>query len=306
MRSDRRFYAGIAAVVLGLLAAPRDADAFCRTQSNGVTRGCSIRPGQCCTTGKNLFWPARCTGYSFSTAGSRKVSIDTARTLMREAFDAWQSVTCNETGDHPAMSAVEIDETKLTTVGYDKNGANANVILFRDDQWSYEGDNSLGLTTLSFDVNTGMILDADMELNTSEPHLSVTGPVAPDGFDLETVIVHEAGHFLGLAHSGDPQATMFSHYVPGNTDMSSLELDDAQGICAIYPPSGVRDNGLLATTENCAAPRGGFDNGDRGSVSHGCAVADLAASGRESDRSAWVLVGLGVGITLMMKRRRSA
>ena len=40
-------------------------------------------------------------------------------------------------------------------------------------------------------------------------------PVVPAGaYDFLTVVTHETGHFLGLAHSGNTQATMYWQVSP--------------------------------------------------------------------------------------------
>ncbi|KAJ0754475.1 putative matrilysin [Helianthus annuus] len=59
------------------------------------------------------------------------------------------------------------------------------------------------------------------------------GPGAVAGaFDLETVAVHEIGHLLGLGHSEDQNAVMFSGIPSGVVKV--LNTDDIQGIKALY------------------------------------------------------------------------
>ncbi|PQM32864.1 metalloendoproteinase 3-MMP-like [Prunus yedoensis var. nudiflora] len=53
----------------------------------------------------------------------------------------------------------------------------------------------------------------------------------PDGFDLETVALHEIGHLLGLGHSDVEGAVMVSGIRTGFTQ--SLHADDIQGIKAL-------------------------------------------------------------------------
>jgi hypothetical protein len=177
---------------------------------------------------------------------------------------------------------------------------NQHAIIFRDDRWPYPNDlnNTLGLTTLTFDPDTGEIYDADMEINSTVP-LAVSDPVPPTGNDLMSIITHESGHFFGMAHSNDSAATMFAHYTPGSTNMRTLTADDTSGICSIYTPSGdravdtsVASGGTIAEDSCDPTPRHGFqsectaDGGAGGGAgSHaGCAVsaARLAESGSGS------------------------
>ena len=53
--------------------------------------------------------------------------------------------------------------------------------------------------------------------------------------DLQNTLTHESGHFIGLAHSPVPGATMNATTQPGETLKRSLAPDDAAGVCAIYP-----------------------------------------------------------------------
>jgi hypothetical protein len=109
-------------------------------------------------------------------------------------------------------------------------------VVFREDEWPYLGAaNAIGLTTTRFDTKTGELWDADVELNGATQSLSIGDPITGD--DLLSVLTHEAGHFLGLSHTFDGEATMRAVYDPSHDGdaFRTLEDDDIQGICAIYP-----------------------------------------------------------------------
>src|ERR1019366_8185381 len=75
-------------------------------------------------------------------------------------------------------------------------------------------------------------------------------------YDLGSILTHEAGHFLGLAHTADTSAVMYASYSPGAT---VLTPDDVAGICSIYPSDGTRETGagrILAGPCNPAPPLG--------------------------------------------------
>ncbi|KAI3700806.1 hypothetical protein L2E82_45444 [Cichorium intybus] len=54
----------------------------------------------------------------------------------------------------------------------------------------------------------------------------------PGFFDMESVAIHEIGHLLGLGHSQDRSAIMFSSISSGVT--KGLAADDIQGLRALY------------------------------------------------------------------------
>jgi hypothetical protein len=118
---------------------------------------------------------------------------------------------------------------------------------------------------VTFDPTTGEIFDADMEINSHDQTVTVSGPLPANGYDFESIVTHETGHFLGMAHSGDARATMFAHYQPGTTAMRNLSSDDVTGICSVYPPNGTR-----ATSTGNALPEGVCDPTPRHGFSTQC------------------------------------
>ncbi len=80
----------------------------------------------------------------------------------------------------------------------------------------------------------------------------------PNGYyDLASILTHEAGHFLGLAHSAETSAVMYAHYHPGQ---NVLTPDDVGGICSIYPPDLTRNTagGAIGSVLCNATPPLGF------------------------------------------------
>ncbi|HVY46636.1 MAG TPA: matrixin family metalloprotease, partial [Minicystis sp.] len=232
-----------AALALGLavLAAPAPAAAFCRTSTcgaQGTSQVCTpAGPGDC---GKPLFWPSPpCIGYWLQKDASREVSLDAARQVFDEAFATWAGADCGG-GAHPSLVVKDAGTVACHTQEYNESAGNANVIMFDDDTWPYEGSsNTLALTTVTYDVDTGEIYDADMELNSAQVQFT-TGDTGIE-FDLPSIAQHETGHFLGLAHSQLSDATMFATYKQGDTSLRTLAADDVAAICAVYPPGTVID-----------------------------------------------------------------
>lgn len=82
----------------------------------------------------------------------------------------------------------------------------------------------------------GQILDADILFN---PAVTFTTDGSA-GTDLQTVLTHEIGHFLGLDHSAVVKATMFPYAPPVERTLGS---DDVAAIAMLYP----KDSPDLAT-----------------------------------------------------------
>ncbi|PWA52187.1 Metallopeptidase, catalytic domain-containing protein [Artemisia annua] len=66
----------------------------------------------------------------------------------------------------------------------------------------------------------------------ADENWSVGPEPVPDTIDLQSVALHEIGHLLGLAHSEDENAAMWSSFPVGS--LKGLNSDDIQGIKALY------------------------------------------------------------------------
>jgi hypothetical protein len=215
-----------------LLALSRDAHAFCRTRTDPVSSD------DCAAVGPSLYWKNQCVGYALNQAASKKADLLKARAIVATAFAAW---TAENSICTPGVRAIELNPTNTSTAGFDPNIVNENVIVFRDASWPYhDAGNPLALTTVTFNADTGEILDADIEVNTADPAVTAAEPLPASGYDLQSIITHEVGHFLGLAHSHIDGATMEARYDRGQTGLRTLEVDDQEGICTIYPTTETR------------------------------------------------------------------
>jgi hypothetical protein len=109
----------------------------------------------------------------------------------------------------------------------------------------------LGIQVGSSVVSTqlGQILDADIYFNPSDSNVTFATPqelpAAPKAYDLESVLTHELGHFLGFSHSGVWSAMMFP-FAPAPGTISGVRPaaqqpdaplgdDDRTGLRVLYP-----------------------------------------------------------------------
>jgi hypothetical protein len=120
-----------------------------------------------------------------------------------------------------------------------KNNSNdgQNVFMWQSGSWPAQlGDvNSVIGVTLPVWDNTAKILDADIVFNNVGFCWDDSGnnPCV----DTLSIATHEQGHFLGLGHSSVSGATMEPSYGGGNS-LASIEQDDMDGVCALYPRQG--------------------------------------------------------------------
>ncbi len=255
---------GAFALALGLTLAAPDASAFCRTTTEKSPPDYDAVGAGCWGRGVPLFWRNACVGYSMNRAASRKISYEDAADALSTAFTRWTGATCPTEGTGRSRASIDVRDlgpAECGNVEYKSGVANQNVIVFRDDTWKY-GKSVLGLTTVVYNPETGEIYNADMEINTLDMQpLAVHDPVAPDAYDFASVVTHEAGHFLGIAHSDVPGSTMYARYDQGQTSMRHLSPDDISAICTVYRPDGDRAvlNGKITQAPQCnPTPRGGY------------------------------------------------
>jgi MYXO-CTERM domain-containing protein len=299
------------ALVTAAVAHPsREAYAFCRTTTVSVPADFQPRADACWTQGNPLFWKNACVGYSIQKDASRQVSYDDASLAITRAFTKWTNATCVTDGTGGSRVSIDVRDlgpSDCNVVQYNQDYPNQHLIVFRDDTWPHNDvNNTLALTTVTFNPDTGEIYDADMEVNTFQQRVTLVDPIPSDGYDFASIVTHETGHFLGLAHSGDPHATMFAHYQPGSTAMRNLTADDVLGICTVYRPDGqrtMRDPGSTMPEDACdPTPRHGFTTSCAPSVKKGCNGNAVAPTQGRGDGAAWLAAGLA--FAALRRRRR--
>ncbi|MFO0671443.1 MAG: matrixin family metalloprotease [Polyangiaceae bacterium] len=254
-----------ALLVLG--SASRDASAFCRTSTEGLKPGCRPSGTDCCTVGRPIYWRNACIGFSMQRLGTRKlrtISFVEASRTVAQALNVWTSTSCpgGESSSRVSIDVRQLPPVDCGNVETKLDRANQNVIVFRDEVWNHrDEDNVLALTTVSFDKFSGEIRGADLEFNSANIDMRCPTnnnqdesietscfdgppPEGKDTYDFASIITHEAGHFLGLAHSNNPQATMTPQLPSAHpAALRTLTADDIAGICSIYPPNFTRSAG---------------------------------------------------------------
>jgi MYXO-CTERM domain-containing protein len=203
-----------------------------------------------------LFWDRRCMELAVMDAPGPRFTTEELDQVVARSFGQWTDADCG--GRTPGFEIRLGEERALCDVAqYVSGEGNTNAIAIVHDDWSERAlhdDAAFALTTTFFLLNTGEIIDADMELNEDDWDFAVCPEEGcMDGaVDLENTITHEAGHFFGLAHNQVPESTMWACADAGEVFKRDLEADDIEGICTIYGPAALPD-------ECRFEPRGGFD-----------------------------------------------
>ncbi len=283
-----------AALGVAVLTSHLSAQAFCLTHGcSDRAQDCAYDANGCLQTGPLLHWASSCVSFNVQKDGSvlRGITYDAAHGAVVKGFLQWLNADCGN-GQGPSISVNDYGPAECRTPEYNQDAPNANVFMFRDDTWPYENAiDTLALTTLIFNAESGEIYDADVEVNTFQTQMAIER-VGPLDIDFNSVITHEIGHFLGLSHSSVTGATMRPSYSPGQTEMASLSFDDAQGICAALPP----DREVASTS---CEPRHGF--------SSECVLPETSCAyrpARSAPLPSALLAALGLSWLLLRKKSR--
>jgi matrixin/carboxypeptidase family protein len=189
-----------------------------------------------------LRWVTDPVQWAVTDRGVPNVSASDFQAAAARAFATWQAVpSATITFQFSGYTRVEPFEDD-----------DRSVLGFQDQP---ELERVLGATGFVVDITTGNIVESDIFFNSA-----FTWSTAANGeagrFDLESVALHEIGHFLGLGHSalGETEllagggrrviasgAVMFPiSFGTNNTADRQLQPDDIAGVSDIYPEGTYR------------------------------------------------------------------
>jgi len=231
--------------------------------------------------GPPLRWFRTALTYRVSTTGPQELPLDAMPALLDGAFAVWVDLPgCRV----PEVAYAGSTEAKARTAPRTLDEPPDNVVAFLQTSAAWRaagyGATWIAITTLAHDLQTGEVVDADIEVNDGDFRFSAgDGPPDEAHVDLVSTMTHEIGHFFGLDHSLDPHATMFATYARFDdpTGARSLEADDIDGVCALYAdvPPHVDVAPASGDDGGCAGGRGGA-----GLAAAAIACAVSAARGR--------------------------
>jgi hypothetical protein len=175
-------------------------------------------------------WPSMPVSYWINEKGSPQILNGSDFAAVQAAFQTWQNIP---TAD---IRFAYKGTTPVSTVGYD----GMNVITFID------ASTPLGSSTIAATFSfygsvlnsAGVIVygtqEADIAFN---PAFSFSTSAETARYDIQGVITHEIGHFLGLDHAGLISSVMVPFSAASQLDQRTLSYDDIAGVMEIYPKS---------------------------------------------------------------------
>jgi hypothetical protein len=300
----RNAWLGAIALATFAVSLAPSAAAFCRTKAcdnkpayddvwqENPDPPCTRDSFGCPIDGTPLRWPATCIPYDVQRDGSKSDDIDyeTAKSVIDQAFATWQAADCG--GSPPSLVVRDHGAVVCNKAEYNQEQPNANLFTFRDRDWPYtNAEDTLALTTITYNTETAEIYDADVEINSFDAVFTLTDDPDLVNADLLSVLTHEVGHFLGLSHAPQRAATMYPEYAPKDTHQRTLDADDMAGICEIYPPG--------RTVGAACEPRHGFSSECAVPEDGGCGIA----RGTRSTTALAVLAPFGLLFGLRRLRR---
>jgi Matrixin len=150
---------------------------------------------------------------------------------LPEDFRTWTAprvTACATTWDVTFGAGFAAPQGTTAVSGSDSLNA---VIWLTGSAWRYSAS-TLALTTTTYYTGSNEIFDADMELNNN---VAWATDGSAGAYDLDSVVTHEAGHFLGLDHTpASYQAVMFPNVVLGQ-EKRQLAVPDTADVCQVYP-----------------------------------------------------------------------
>ncbi len=302
---------------------PRGADAFVRGVATDTQNPDALTPP--------LSWSTSCEPANIYLNGFTEMTPDEVAKSIAAAAAAWgpDQVNCSSsTGDagrgHPYFEIISQFATGSPPAPAPDGN---NTIVFQTKSWDQSPD-ALAYAKPWYQPS-GDIIDVDIEINAVPGRGYVLANLDPGSpleqhdqtqFDLQALMTHEFGHFLGLAHTcmgegygmgsddsnepppgstdsygqpiptctqGPPDAeavqaaaVMWYTVDPGVIAKRILTADDARGVCAVYSPAAPNIPACAQNSPDDGCNCDAFGQGPRSLVAPGLVALALLVGTR--------------------------
>lgn len=235
-KSIRPFFSCLTVLLVLLMAAHAHAYTYYVSDLNGVP----------------VRWFKSPVEIKISIVDPAEVSWDDLDGALRQSIQTWNEI------DDCTLPLIVHGGTTEVTVGeapddIDAFAENTVVPIHSPEVWSSKGYSSslLAITSLTYDRLSGVLVDADIEINDWNNIFSAESTVIKGTNDLQNTLTHEMGHFMGMDHSDDHEATMFGQAPDDEEKKRSLHQDDIDGVCDLYQEFTLPD--LASSSDNSLA-----------------------------------------------------
>ncbi len=154
---------------------------------------------------------------------------------VENAFATWTCLSasnCRVQGTTWASAFTATFSTPTGNAAVSGTDGQNSVLWEGGTDWRYAAA-TLGLTTTLYYQGSGQIIDADMELNNNVAWDDLGAAAA---YDYPSVVLHEAGHFLGLDHTPNSIAVMYATVAMGPSGTKRvLAAPDISDVTTVYP-----------------------------------------------------------------------
>ena len=227
-----------------------------------------------------LWWQSRTLQYYANEGCSKDVPLASCLAAVDASGQTWNQQSCTD------LLFVFKGSTPRTDVGFDQSNwsNNINLMIWQENTWTHDR-RAIGLTTTTYDTETGRVVDADVEFNGKYFTFSTSDSAVRT--DIRNTLTHELGHCIGLDHNSLPDSTMYANADEGEISKRNLSQDDIDGECFIYPKD--------QKTPSCLP--------ESASKKSGCGCGALASGLGDPGASLPLLLGIFGWIGLRLRRR---
>ena len=202
-----------------------------------------------------------------STYTTNDLSNSVIDSAMNNGMNEWSTPGCT------SFNATQGSDVNASPTNHNDS---QNTVGFLNSWPAQYGSTTLAVTVPQF-YTDGEIFKADMFYNSDTTTWVAGNPGSWSQADLESVAVHEFGHWIGFDHSNYPNSSLNATYSGGISERT-LTCDDTEGVCAKYQSSGT-----ACTADRYCACNEGCVNGFCGGVVGDDDDDDDTTSGDDDD-----------------------